>query len=123
MLRLVKALTDEEWVRSPAEEILPGYEVSFAARASGMMTGVEGKVVYEVEIPDGGPVCSAVHLSFEVPVLGYNAVTKRAPQYLTCRMEKASGNHPHFQLLVLDNDTEVAAELRFVKLSIYIYII
>ena len=49
-LRLVKAVTDEEWVRYPADEILPGYEVSFAARAKGMMNGVEGKVVYDVEV-------------------------------------------------------------------------
>ena len=120
MLRLVKALTDEEWVCVPGEEILPGYEVSFAARARGMMNGVEGKVVYDVEVPDGGPVCSALHLTFEVPVLGYNSVTKRAPQYLTVRLDKTGGSHPHFQLLVLDNDTDAATEVRAKEVRRYV---
>jgi len=104
-LRLQSQFTDEQWVRQPASEIPAGHEVTFAARASGMMNGVEGKVVYDVEVPDDGPVCAAIHLTFEVPVFGYSKFTKRSPAYIALRMQNNTGNHPHVQLLVVDDES------------------
>jgi len=47
-------------------------EASFAARARGVMNGIEGKIIYDVQLSDGGPICSALHLTFEVSTLTLN---------------------------------------------------
>jgi len=109
-LNLHSSFTDEVWVKEPTS-VKAGEEITFAARSNGMMNGVEGKVVFEVVVPDDGPVCSALHLTFEVPFMGYSKFTKRAPPYLGLRMQNDRGNHPRVSLLVIDAEDEVAGDM------------
>merc|ERR1712023_321299 len=118
-LQLDTSFTDELWVREPVS-IAAGTEVTFAARSNSIMNGVEGKVVFGVEVHDDGPICSALHLTFQVPLVGYSKFTKRAPSYLLLRMQNSSGNHPRVQLTVEDNSDEASGVARGEEVSRYI---
>ena len=78
LVRNNDSLSHGIWTNRPPDRIEAGSAVSWESESSGVLTGTEGEITYDIETAPG-QTGGSVHLHWDNPFVGSNSYDESAP--------------------------------------------